>query len=94
MEHLCQRIVEHFEADWPQTLWQWERLQAEIRAMGKDWSEEHPGGVVSVHMDDVLPEPASVIRLARDCDIPSVLPRAAYHLSRLSALHNHAQEDL
>jgi len=31
---------------------------------------------------------------AQDYDIPSALPAAVHHLSCLSALHNHAQEDL
>lgn len=38
-------------------------------------------------MDEILPEPASAIRLARDCDIPSILPAAFYHLSRLGIEH-------
>jgi hypothetical protein len=34
--------------------------------------------------DELLPEPASAIRLARECNIPTILPAAFYHLSRLS----------
>ena len=34
-------------------------------------------------LDLMLPEPASAIRLARECNIPTILPPAFYHLSRL-----------
>lgn len=87
IEHLRQRIVAHFEADWPQSLWQWDRLEAEIRAMVETWHEEHWCAANLKYVDDHLPEPASAIRLARDCDIPNILPAAFYHLSRLS-IHN------
>ncbi|KAF8808346.1 hypothetical protein BYT27DRAFT_7097071 [Phlegmacium glaucopus] len=40
------------------------------------------------HLDDHLPEPASAIRLARECNIPNILPAAFYHLSRLSIYDN------
>jgi hypothetical protein len=35
-------------------------------------------------LGELLPEPASAIRLARECNIPTILPAAFYHLSRLS----------
>lgn len=85
--HLRQRIVAHFEADWPESLWQWDRLEAEIRAMVDTWHEEHRCATNLKYLDDHLPEPASAIRLARECDIPNILPAAFYHLSRLS-IHN------
>lgn len=84
MEHLRQRIVAHVEADWPQSLLQWDRLEAEIRAMVDTWHEEHRCATNFKYIDDYLPEPASAIRLARDYGIPNILPAAFYHLSRLS----------
>jgi len=48
--------------------------------MEETWCDEYKNGPI----DDYLPEPASAIRLARECDIPSILPAAFYHLSRLS----------
>lgn len=33
-------------------------------------------------MDDRFPDPASAIRLARECDVPSILPAAFYQLAR------------
>lgn len=38
----------------------------------------------NVCLDDFTPEPAAVIRLARECDVPELLPIAFYHLSRIS----------
>jgi len=85
MDHLRHRIVMHVEADWPQSLWQWDRLEAEIHSMVQTWPEEHGLYIPNVdNIDDILPEPASAIRLGRECDIPSILPAAFYHLSRLS----------
>lgn len=77
------KIVERLESDWPQTVSAWERLESEITTMGdQEDALEHPGPFFA--LDDILPEPATAIRLARDCNIPSILPAAFYHLSRLS----------
>ncbi|KAG2030072.1 hypothetical protein BDR03DRAFT_879239 [Suillus americanus] len=84
IDHLRDRIVRHVEADWPQSLWQWDMLEMEILAMEETWYDEYENG----HIDDYLPEPASAIRLARECNIPSILPAAFYHLSRLSIEDN------
>ena len=43
----------------------------------------HPD-VESPDPEALFPEPASAIRLARECNIPTILPAAFYHLSRLS----------
>jgi hypothetical protein len=80
MDHLQDRIVRHVEADWPQSLWQWDMLEAEILVMEETWCNEYKNGPI----DDYLPEPTSAIRLARECDIPSILPATFYHLSHLS----------
>lgn len=81
METLRERIVVHIEGDWPQSLWQWDSLEHEIREMAINCDEDD-------NLDDYLPEPASAIRLARDCNIPSILPSAFYHLSRISVYHD------
>lgn len=86
IDHLRDRIIGHVEVDWPQSLWQWDMLEAEILAMEETWYmyDEYKNGPI----DDFLPEPASAIRLARECNIPSILPAAFYHLSRLSIEDN------
>lgn len=88
MEKLRKRIVLHMEGDWPQSLWQWDSLEHEIREMTTDLHESDGVQPFTKSIDDYLPEPASAIRLARDCNIPSILPAAFYHLSRLSVFHD------
>jgi hypothetical protein len=73
-DRLRERIVKHVEADWPQTLEEWDHLQEDIAQFKND----HPGAE-DVH--EHFPEPVSAIRLARECDIPSILRPAFYHLS-------------
>ena len=84
MVQLRQRIIMHLEGDWPQSLWKWDRLEAEIRASILSWEDESAQTGLIGYPDDHLPEPASAIALARSCDVPSILPAAFYHLSRLS----------
>jgi hypothetical protein len=76
--------VEHIEGDWPRSLWQWDKLEVEINSMLQTWTMGCHDNSEYLPIDDHLPEPASAIRLARECDIPSILPAAFYHLSRLS----------
>lgn len=87
MLQLRDRIVTHLEGDWPQSLWQWDRLEAEVQATVVSWEDEFSSTGVLGYPDDHLPEPASAILLARSCNIPTILPAAFYHLSRLS-IHN------
>lgn len=85
VDSIRRRIVEHLEADWPQSALAWERLEAEVEVMSTRFYDQHSSTVVDgLPLDDALPEPASAIRLARECNIPSILPAAFYHLSRLS----------
>ena len=69
----------------PQSLWQWDQIEAENRHKREPESEPLP------YVDGYLPEPASAIRLARECDIPHILPAAFYHLSRLSIYDDWAE---
>lgn len=86
MDQLRHRIVEHFEGDWPRSLWQWDKLEFEIKSMlHTRMTGCYFGSDIECHpIDDHLPEPASAIRLGRECDVSSILPAAFYHLSRLS----------
>jgi hypothetical protein len=89
MDHFRNRIVEHIELDWPKTIYQWDLLETEIRSIRSLWTVERRNEPDQIaFIDDHLPEPASAIRLARDCDIPSILPAAFYHLSRLSPVYD------
>lgn len=92
VEKIRRIIVDRLESDWPQSLLDWKRLEAEIEVMERDaWAHvEVPGDMVNVHLDRLLPEPASAIRLAQECNVPSILPAAYYHLSRLTVEHDTA----
>jgi hypothetical protein len=74
IDPLKDMILSHIREDWPQTLQGWDEREAlYLRRM-----KSLPG----LTMDDVAPEPASVIRLARMFE-PRLLTLAFYHLSRL-----------
>ena len=68
-------ILSYIREDWPQTLQSWDEREALYARRLKN----APPGVT---MDDIAPEPASVIRLARMFE-PKLLTTAFYHLSRL-----------
>ena len=78
------RIVSSLEADWPQTLAQWDARRAEAVLLRSEHSLQLTGRVNGLYLDDRLPEPASAIRIASDYGIPSLLPAAFYTLALLS----------
>ncbi|GJE96792.1 hypothetical protein PsYK624_129980 [Phanerochaete sordida] len=74
------RVVRHIGADWPQSPREWLALHQMRRACvetAKFLAEDAP-------VENIFPEPASVIRLAQDYDIPSVLPAAYLELVSVS----------
>ncbi|EPQ50720.1 hypothetical protein GLOTRDRAFT_50178, partial [Gloeophyllum trabeum ATCC 11539] len=76
---LREPIIKQLTEDWPTTLKAWDVLEKEIAVMLK---AAYDDPVVFI-MDDHLPEPVSAIRLAYKCGVPTILPAAFYHLSRL-----------
>ncbi|KAJ6598832.1 hypothetical protein DFH09DRAFT_902459 [Mycena vulgaris] len=84
MEPLRDRIVAQLEADWPNSLAEWDRLETEVHALTKEHKSSEGFMVDGLYLDERLPEPGSAIRLAIDWSIPKILPAAFYHLSRLS----------
>ncbi|KAI0673675.1 hypothetical protein C8Q78DRAFT_967754 [Trametes maxima] len=81
---LRRRIIANLEADWPQTLAQWDARRAEAVLLRSEHSLQLTGKVDGAYLDDRLPEPASAIRIASDYGIPSILPAAFYTLALLS----------
>ena len=81
---LRHRIVSSLEADWPQTLAQWDARRSEAVILRSEHSLQLTGKVNGLYLDDRLPEPASAIRIASDYGIPSILPAAFYTLALLS----------
>ncbi|CAL1694553.1 unnamed protein product [Somion occarium] len=78
------RIVENLEADWPQTLAQWDARRSETIMARSEHAQQASGKVNGLFLDDRLPEPASAIRIASDYNIPSILPAAFYDLALLN----------
>jgi hypothetical protein len=74
IDPLKDMILSHIHEDWPQSLHGWDEREALYLKRLKSSP--------TLTMDDVAPEPASVIRLARTFE-PKILTLAFYHLSRL-----------
>ncbi|KAG2363388.1 hypothetical protein BDR07DRAFT_1211299, partial [Suillus spraguei] len=80
MNKLRRDIVQQLEADWPTSLAWWDQLEGEIAGLA-DLDSDAMGCIFS---EDPLPDPASAIQLAHECQVPTILPAAFYHLSQLS----------
>ncbi|KAH8113884.1 hypothetical protein DFH11DRAFT_1509743 [Phellopilus nigrolimitatus] len=76
MENLCNRIISHILADWPCSLGSWDLAEARHSLLTECDDSDDP-------VDDLVPEPASAIVLARTCDIRDILPAAFYSLARI-----------
>jgi hypothetical protein len=74
IDPLKDTILSYIREDWPQTLQAWDEREALYTRRLKNSPKST--------MDDVAPEPASVIRLARIFE-PQLLIPTFYHLSRL-----------
>ena len=81
---LRDRIVRHIEADWPKSALEWVALHR-VKQAYADVSRFH-GEYESV--ENKFPEPASAIRLAWDCSIPSILPAAYLALVNVSTVQD------
>ena len=75
MDDLRGRIITIIERDWPVTLAQWEKFNSRMDIILKS-----PDNIC---ISNFMPEPASAIRLALECDVPKILPAAYYHLCRI-----------
>ncbi|GLB35635.1 hypothetical protein LshimejAT787_0212000 [Lyophyllum shimeji] len=84
IQPLKDTILSYIREDWPLTLQAWDEREAFYSRRLKN----SPGST----MDDVAPEPASVIRLAREFE-SQILPVAFYHLSRLPVNATYGQHN-
>ncbi|KAF8061792.1 hypothetical protein FPV67DRAFT_1422868 [Lyophyllum atratum] len=84
IDPLKDTILSYIREDWPQTLHAWDEREALYSRRLKN----SPGST----MDDVAPEPASVIRLARKFE-PGILTIAFYHLARLPVNATYGQHN-
>lgn len=69
------RIVQHLEEQWPTSPLAWLRLCNDEKLYNEDCMR-YLTLKDGEYAEDNFPEPASAIRLARDFDIPSILPAA------------------
>ncbi|KAF5386716.1 hypothetical protein D9615_002078 [Tricholomella constricta] len=85
IEPLRDTILAYIREDWPLTLQSWDEREAL-------YSRRLKTSLGSTTMDDVAPEPASVIRLARKFE-PRILAVAFYHLARLPVNATYGQHN-
>lgn len=71
-----------FRADWPSTLPEWDKLMEHYASLSATALPQHDAA--SQFIDNRMLEPASAIRLAREANIPEILPAAFYMLSTIS----------
>ncbi|KIP05783.1 hypothetical protein PHLGIDRAFT_486230 [Phlebiopsis gigantea 11061_1 CR5-6] len=79
VDHLRDRLIRHIEADWPKSPTEW-IIMYRIRQTYTDVNQFHGELGKNVPLENSFPEPASAIRLARECGIPSILPAAFLEL--------------
>ncbi|KAI0055909.1 hypothetical protein BV25DRAFT_1832822 [Artomyces pyxidatus] len=70
-------IVKALKTEWPSSLSQWEflRTQSEGKS-GYQWPEGY-----LLDQTSLFPNPAKIIQLATDCNVPDLLPAAYYDLA-------------
>ncbi|PIL26938.1 hypothetical protein GSI_10076 [Ganoderma sinense ZZ0214-1] len=81
-------LVQKVKDNWPLTIEDWDRREAEIEAMRsvKATSGERPPSTKPLARS--VPEPASAIRFAHEFGCPEILPAAFYQLSRMDATYD------
>jgi hypothetical protein len=86
MDALRQAIIADVDRIWPSTLRQWDvadlHIQFRMHSMRRNFYDDLDRGLHQ--LNDLYPEPATAIQLARTCNVPHILPAAFYHLSRIS----------
>ncbi|GJJ06939.1 hypothetical protein Clacol_001135 [Clathrus columnatus] len=86
IDHLRELIIGLLERDWPSKLDHWDYNEVESRAKKRFFEL----------IDEIsMPDPCQVIRLARKCNVPSILPAAFYRLSCIQGIsYRHLPEPL
>ncbi|KAI1784442.1 hypothetical protein LXA43DRAFT_930136 [Ganoderma leucocontextum] len=75
-------LVRKVKEDWPLTLEDWDRREAEIEAMRHAEYTSGPRPSSSKPLAQAVPEPAAAIRFALEFGCPEILPAAFYQLAR------------
>lgn len=90
IEPLRIRILEHFAADWPQNVDEWDRMEAGIAAVRRQHlgPSAIQGKLDGLYLDDRFPEPALAIKFAEEFQCPDVLVAAFIRVARASILND------
>ncbi|KAJ7456596.1 hypothetical protein FB451DRAFT_1564590 [Mycena latifolia] len=76
-------IFAQLKTEWPATLAEWDAREAHIAALRQQHVDARPSGRVhNMYLDDRLPEPVSIIRIARANGLQQLLPATYYDLAR------------
>lgn len=81
-DSVCTRIIRRLEADWPQDVFDWLRLCADLKTRSelRKILVQRAGSATDTPTNVLIPEPVSAIRFAREFHVPSILPAAFYTL--------------
>ncbi|KAH9948101.1 hypothetical protein B0H21DRAFT_735373 [Amylocystis lapponica] len=88
MNPLRARILEHWAADWPRTLADWDHFESDIALMKARYDNARDGKLDGLFFDDHFPEPALAIRVAQDFGCTDILPAAYYRVACVSVKHD------
>src|SRR5262249_27675983 len=88
LTRIHRQLVSHLESDWPIELADWDRLELLTEQLAVPHRSSPDGRVNELYLQDRLPEPVAAIKLARECDLPQILPAAYYQLSRIPHEHD------
>ncbi|KAH7099293.1 hypothetical protein BKA62DRAFT_710025 [Auriculariales sp. MPI-PUGE-AT-0066] len=85
MRALRQEVITVLERDWPRTLPSWDDNEREIQhRIALYWqSGRTVSTLAATELDQLGPEPATIVSLALECNVASILPAAFYHLNRV-----------
>ncbi|KAF7361650.1 BTB domain-containing protein [Mycena venus] len=83
VDWICKLVASQLQKIWPTTLLSWDIIakdeaEGRLRRVGA-WDPDYEDESLRLRH---LPEPVSSIILARECDVPSILPLAFLHLLR------------
>lgn len=88
IEKIRQPFASNVEALWPANLKQWDLRERRVEVIQRNNLLDPSPTVHLPRQSDLLPEPASAIRFARQFGVSAILPGAFYHLSRMSIPDN------
>ncbi|KAF7356925.1 BTB domain-containing protein [Mycena venus] len=86
---LAAKVVNQLKFEWPTSLSIWAEHETRIRKWGIAHADAPNGQIDGQYLDNRFPEPVSIIQLAREFNIPELLPAALYTLSLISPSANY-----